>query len=71
MMKLRGYLKNETDKAILFEITSDPGGVHLQGQTEWFPKSTIRLPKRLHGEISIYVHNWFYDTKVIVNHQNI
>ena len=65
MMKLRGYVIEETDKAILFQITSDECGFHLGGLTEWFPKSHIKLPKVLHGkEISIYVQHWLYDSKI-------
>lgn len=68
MMKLKGYVKSETNKAILFEITSDENGFHLEGQTEWFPISHTRLPKKLYGkEISIYVHNWLYDSKIHVD----
>jgi hypothetical protein len=64
-MKLRGYVIQETDKAILFQITSDECGFHLGGLTEWFPKSHIRLPKVLHDkEIRIYVQNWLYDSKI-------
>ena len=68
MMKLKGYVKSETDKAILFEITSDEWGFHLEGQTEWFPKSHIKLPKRLYEkEISIYVQNWLYDSAIVLD----
>jgi len=39
--------------------------LHLNGQTIWFPKSHIKLPKKLHGkEISINVQNWVYDSNI-------
>ena len=68
MMKLKGYVKHETDKAILFHITSDEEGFHLSGQTEWFPKSHIKLPKKIDNkEITIRVQNWLYDSKIKYN----
>ena len=34
----------------------------------WFPKSKIKLPKKLYGkEISIYVQNWLCDGKIRVD----
>ena len=67
MIKLRGHVIIETDKAILFEITEDIH-LHLQGRMEWFPKSHIQLPKKLYGkEISIYVQNWLYDDKIRID----
>jgi len=72
MQKLKGYVKTETDKAILFQITSDEWGYHLDNQLEWFPKSHIKLPKKLYGkEISIYVQNWLYDSKIIIDPQTL
>ena len=68
MMKLKGYVKVETDKSIQFKITSDEEGFHLDGRTVWFPKSKIKLPKKIHNkEINIYVQNWLYDTKIRVD----
>ena len=70
MMKLKGYVKVITDKAILFDVTEDSWGFHLCGLTIWFPKSHIKLPKKLHGkEISIYVQNWLYDEKTPFDEQ--
>ena len=66
MMDLQGRIVAETDKAIQFEILDDIC-LHLQGKTEWFPKSKIRLPKRRYGIIRIYVQNWIYDSKIVVS----
>lgn len=67
MMKLRDRILNETDKAIRFQILEDEC-FHLQGQTEWFPKSKIKILKRKDGEIrTINVQNWLYDDKIIIN----
>jgi len=65
MMRLRGYVKNETDKWILFQITRDMDGFHLDGLTLGFPKSQIKLPKKLYGkEITISIRNWLYDENI-------
>lgn len=68
MQKLKGYVRAETDKAILFQITEDMQGFHLEGQTEWFPKSRIKMNKKvISGERIIHVQNWLYDDKIIVD----
>ena len=67
MYRLKGDIVNETDRAILFRITSDEHGFHLDGQVEWFPKSKIRLPKKQQGEISIYIPCWLYDDRIRVD----
>ncbi|GAG15613.1 unnamed protein product [marine sediment metagenome] len=63
MMKLKGTIIRETDKAIRFHVTEDLL-IHLQDGKYWFPKSKIRLPKHKEGEITIYVQNWLYDATV-------
>ena len=64
MQKLKGRIEKETDKAIYFHITSDEWGFNLANQTEWFPKSRIKLPKKMYRkEISIYIPDWLYDSK--------
>jgi len=63
MVKLRGQIIHETEKAVMFEITEDECG-RLDGQTEWFAKSHIKLPKKKEGTISIYVQCWMYDSKM-------
>lgn len=71
MVKLRGHVKHETEKAILFEVSEDIH-LHLNGLIKWFPKSNIRLPKILHGkEISIYVQNWFYNSLLPLREQEM
>lgn len=68
MQKLKGKIKVETDNAILFEITEDMEGFHLEGQTEWFPKSHIKMNKKvINGERIIYVQNWLYDDKIRID----
>jgi len=67
MVKLRGHIIRETSEAVLFQVTEDIF-LHLNGRTEWFPKSQIRLPKRLDREtISIYVREWIYNDKIRID----
>jgi len=66
MVKLRGAIGRETPDAIEFHVVYDECG-QIDGQTEWFPKSRIKLPKKLKGTISIYVQNWLYDTKIKID----
>ena len=64
MTKLRGKIIAETDKAILFQIIEDEC-FHLQGQTEWFPKSHIKINKKtVDGKKIIYVQEWLYNSKI-------
>ena len=65
MMKLTGEIIRETENAILFHVKEDIC-LHLQGETCWFPKSKIRLPKRQKGTINIYIQNWLYDSNVTI-----
>ena len=65
MMRLRGYVKNETDKWIRFHITNDLDGFHLGGLTLGFAKGPIKLPKVLYGkEITISIPCWMYDANI-------
>lgn len=66
MMKLKGEIIRQTDKAILFGIEEDIY-LSLQGRTCWFPISKIKLPKRQKGTINIYIPNWLYDSNIIVS----
>ena len=59
MVKLYGTIVRETPKAVEFHIKSDECFC-LEGQTEWFPKSSIDLPKKKEGLITISVQNWLY-----------
>jgi hypothetical protein len=71
MMKLRGYVIKETDKAILFAITEDIC-LHLRGLHIWFAKAPIRLPKRLHDKvISIYIPDWMYNEHIRYDEQTV
>ena len=72
MMKLKGTIEHETDKAILFHITSDGEGCNLQGQTEWFPKSKTKMNKKIvDGQRIIRIPNWLYEDKIVVNFYNM
>ncbi len=65
MIKLRGKILVQTEKGILFKVEEDLC-MHLEDKKIWFPKSRIKMPKRLDGQISIYVENWLYDSNVKV-----
>ena len=68
MQKLKGKIKVETDEAILIEITEDMEGFHLDHQTEWFPKSQIKMNKKvIDGERIIRIPNWIYDDKIRID----
>ena len=65
MTRLRGYVKAETDKWILFQITKDLDGFHLDGLTLGFAKAPIKLPKILYGkEITISIPCRMYDANI-------
>ncbi len=70
MVNLTGEIFRETNKAILFKVEEDIC-LHLQGETLWFPKSNIRLPKRQKGKIRINVQHWLYESNIKIPDNNL
>jgi hypothetical protein len=65
---LKGSVRRETDKAILFISHSANGIAYTIPKTEWFPLSQVKSIIRSLSELEpnedvLVVSNWIFDTK--------
>lgn len=59
MIKIKGKIVGETNRALQLEVTEDEHS-QLTGKSIWFPKSQIRLDEK---EICISISEWLHEAK--------
>ena len=63
MMTLKGFIIDQTNKAIQFEVCEDLL-LHLRNQRHWFPTSKVKITKSRDNFDVIRMPDWLYDSRV-------